>query len=112
MIDPGEENVPFLVLLRRSGAAAGEGLVQQFRRRNAQNVEQAPVRKRAAACTSDLIGEQAHNAFLNTVIVRLHDSRFVLISKPQQSLLLNRSKDKLMSCGIHCSRRRVPYYPE
>ena len=43
--------------------------------------------------------------------MRLYDSNFIEVSKPQQASLLNGRQDTLMNCRIDCRRGRMPYYP-
>lgn len=113
MIYSGKENVPFLMSLRGDRAAAGEVLIQQFNIGHALNGKLTPVRETtAAAFARSLIREEVHGPFLNTIILRLHDSRFIVIGKAQQALLMNGRQDDFMKSRIDASRRRVPHYPE
>jgi hypothetical protein len=80
MIYSGKENVPFLMSLRRDRAAAGEVLIQQFNIGHALNGKLTPVWETAAAALAcGLIREEIHDPFLNAIILRLHDSRFIVI---------------------------------
>ncbi len=51
-----------------------------------------------------------YRLFLNPIIVRLYDSDFVEISKPQQASLMDGREDALMDCGIDVRGSRMPYY--
>jgi hypothetical protein len=80
MIYSGEENVPFLMSLRRDRAAAGKVLIQQFNIGHALNGKLTPVREAAtAAFACCLIREEVHDPFLNAIILRFHDSKFIVI---------------------------------
>src|SRR6266853_1093222 len=80
MIYSGKENVPFLMSLRGDRAAAGEVLIQQFNIGHALNGKLTPVREAAtAAFACSLIREEVHDPFLNAIILRFHDSRFIVI---------------------------------
>jgi len=99
------------MFLRWNSPAAGESGVEQFNFRHAHHRELAPVRQCAAAALArKLIGEEVHNAFLNTVILRLHDANLVVIQKPQQALLMDRAQDDLMNSRIYIGRRWMPHY--
>ena len=99
------------MLLRWDSSAAGEGRVEQFNFGHALHRKLAPVWQcSAAALSRKLIGEEMHNALLNTVILRLHDANLVVIEKPQQAFLMDGRQDQLMRRRIDVSRRRVPYY--
>ena len=101
MVHPGKENVPLLMSLRRDRPAAGKGLLQQLKSRNARHRKLTPVRQTtAAAFTCNLIGKEVHGPFLNAIIMRLYDSNFIEISKPQQASLMNGRQDTLMDCGV------------
>jgi len=111
MIYSGKENVPFLMSLRRDRAAAGKVLIQQFNIGHALNGKLTPVRKAAAAAFArGLICEEVHGPFLNAIILRLHDSFFIVIFKTQQTFLMDGRQDELMNSRIYVSWRRVPYY--
>jgi hypothetical protein len=111
MIDPGKEYVPFLMLLRRDRPAAGECFIQQFKAGHVQNGKLAPVRQTAAAALAcSLIGKEVHNAFLDAIILRFHDSVFTVVGKAQQASLMDRRQDHRVDSGNHIRRRRMPYY--
>jgi hypothetical protein len=113
MIYSGKENIPLLMFLRGDGPAAGERFIQQFKAGHAQNGKFTPVWETAAAALAcGLIREEIHDPFLNAIILRLHDSRFIVIGKAQQAFLMNGCQDKIMNSRIHGSRRWVPYYAE
>ena len=81
--------------------AAGERLLQQLKPGNALHRKLAPVRQAAAAAFAcDLIGKEIYRPLLNAIIMRLYDSDFIEIDKPQQALLVNRREDVLMNCEI------------
>ena len=42
--------------------------------------------------------------------MRLYDSDFIEIGKPQQASFMNGGQDSLMNSRIHCSRGGMPYY--
>lgn len=99
--------------LRGHRPAAGEVLIQQFNIRHALNGKLTPVRKAAAAAfAANLICEKVHQALLNTVILRLHDSRLTVIGKAQQAFLMNGRQDQVMSNRVHGSGRRMSHYAE
>jgi hypothetical protein len=80
MIYSGKENIPLLMFLRGDGPAAGERFIQQFKAGHAQNGKLTPVWETAAAALAcGLIREEIHDPFLNAIILRLHDSRFIVI---------------------------------
>ena len=111
MVNPGKENVPLLMSLRRNRPAAGEGLLQQFNFGHAPHHELAPVRQGAAAALArKLISEEVHSALLNAVILWLNDANLAVVEKPQQSFLKNGCQDALMNSRIDCRRSRMPYY--
>ena len=111
MVHPGKENVPLLMSLRGDSPAAGEGLLQQVKPRNARHGKLAPVRQRAAAALArELIGKEVYSALLNAVILWLDDANLAVIEKPEQSLLMNGRQDALMNSRIDCGRSRMPYY--
>jgi hypothetical protein len=111
MIYSGKENVPFLMSLRGDRAAAGEVLIQQFNIGHALNGKLTPVRQAAAAAFScGLIREEVHDPFLNAIVLRLYDSRFIVIGKAQQAFPMDGRQDELMNSRIYVGRRRVPYY--
>jgi hypothetical protein len=107
--DARKENVPFLMLLRGNSAAAGEGLVQQFKSGHAAHGEFTPIGEApAAAFAADLIREEVHHAFLNSVILWLGDTKFALVRKAQQPRLVNRGQDEFMSSRVNARRRWMP----
>ena len=111
MIHSGKKYVPLLMFLQWDSPAAGKGLVQQLNFRHALHRELAPVRQCAAAALAcKLIGEEVHNAFLNTVILRLHDANLVVIQKPQQALPVDGAQNELMNSRIYVRRRWMPHY--
>jgi hypothetical protein len=111
MIYPGKENVPFLMLLRGDGPGAAEVLWQQFNIGHALHGKLPPVRQTAAAAfATDLKCKKVRHAFLNTVILRLHDSIFTVVCKTQQASLMDGRQNKIMNSSVHTSRRWVPYY--
>jgi hypothetical protein len=111
MIYSGEEDVPFLMLLRRNRSATGKCFIQQFKARHAQNGKLTPVRKTtAAAFACNLICEEVRCPFLNAIVLRLHDSLFTVICKTQQAFLMDGRQNKLMNGRIYAGGRRVPYY--
>ncbi|MCU1255499.1 MAG: hypothetical protein JWM83_1798, partial [Candidatus Angelobacter sp.] len=93
--------------------AAGEVLIQQFNIGHALNGKLTPVRETAAAAfAADLICEKVYHALLNTVILRLHDSRFAVIFKAQQASPMDGRQNKIMNSSIHSGGCRMPYYTE
>jgi hypothetical protein len=111
MIYSGKQYVPLLVPLRRNRPAAGKNFFQQFKLGHAQYGKLAPVRQTtAAAFARGLICKEVHNAFLNAIILRLHDSFFIVIFKAQQASLMDGRQDELMNSRINVGRRWVPYY--
>jgi hypothetical protein len=111
MIYPGKKHVPLLMFLRGHRPSAGEALVHQFNGGHPQNSKLPPVWKTAAAAFAcSLKYKKAHHAFLNAIVMRLHDSIFIVIFKAQQAFLMNGRQDELMSNRIHVNRRWVPYY--
>src|SRR6478735_319540 len=97
--------------LRGDCAASCERLLQQFKVGNARHGKLAPVRQAAAAAFArDLIGKEVYSPFLNAIVMRLHDSNLIEISKPQQASLMNSRQDVLMDRGIHIGGCRMPYY--
>jgi hypothetical protein len=111
MVHPGKENVPLLMPLRRDSPAAGEGLLQQFKFGNARHGKLSPVRQAtAAAFARDLICKEINGLFLNAIIMRLYDSDFIEIGKPQQASFMDGREDALVDRRIHIVRGRMPYY--
>jgi hypothetical protein len=111
MIYPGKENIPFLMSLRGYRSAAREVLIQQLNAGHTQDGKLAPVRQTtAAAFATCLIREEVHDTFLNAIVMRLHDSIFILVCKTQQTSLMNRRQNKIVNSSVHSNRRRVPYY--
>jgi hypothetical protein len=111
MIYPGKKHVPLLMFLRGHRPSARESLVQQFKTGHALNGELTPVRKTAAAAFAcGLICKEIRDAFLNAIVMRFHDSIFIVIFKAQQAFLMNGRQDELMCNRIHSGRRWVPVY--
>src|ERR1700739_3818079 len=91
MVHSGKKYIPILMFLQWDTTAAGKVLVEQFSFRHALHRELAPVRQCAAAALScNLIGEEVHSAFLNTVILQLNDANLVVVEKPQHFPLIYR----------------------
>ena len=113
MVHSSKQHVPLLMFLGRDRPAAGKRFIQQFNAGHTQNGKLAPVRQRtAAAIACDLVSKEVRRPFLNAIVLRLHDSIFIVIAKAQQPSLMNRRQDQLMDSGIHIRGRRMPYYPK
>lgn len=97
--------------LRRNRPAAGESFLKQFNLGHVQHGKLTPVRQTTAAAFSrGLICKEVHNAFLNAIILRLHDPFFIVVFKAQQASLMDGRQDELMNSRINVGRRWVPYY--
>jgi hypothetical protein len=79
------------MMTARNFSVPRKRLVQHFYLLHSANIEPAPSRKSSAALSANLPRKQTRNPFLNAVIVRFDDSFFVLIPKPDQPLLFDRS---------------------
>ncbi len=111
MVHPGKDNVPLLMSLRRDRPAAGERFLQQFKPGNARHGKLAPVWQTAAAAfTRNLICKKVYCLFLHAIIMRLYDSDFIKVGKPQQASLMNGREDALMNARIDDRRSRMTYY--
>ena len=97
--------------LRGDSPAAGKGFLQQFKFGNARHSKLTPVwQTTATALASNLISEEVHYDFLNTVILRLYDTDLALVKEAQQPLLMNRGQDEFVDSRINIWGCWVPYY--
>jgi hypothetical protein len=80
-LDSQEQLIPIMMLARGTGAPARKGPIQQTDIRYRVHLHPSPVRKRATAEAADLIPQELDRTIVNPIIVRLDDSRLLLINK-------------------------------
>src|SRR5580658_5184471 len=87
--DSQEQLIPLMMFARGAGPPTWEGPIQQNHVRDQVHLHPSPVRKWAAADTTDLIPEKLNRTVVNTIIVRFDDSLLLLINKLDQAPLLD-----------------------
>jgi hypothetical protein len=84
-----EQLVPFVMLARGRGAPTREGLIQQTEVSDQSRLHPAPIGKRAAAGTANLIAQELDGAIMNSIVMWFDNPIFVSVEKPNQTSVLD-----------------------
>ena len=85
-----------MVFARSGGPPTLEGSIQKLEVGNQIHVHPRPIRKRAAAGTPYLVGEQSSRAILNSIVMGLYDPFAIVVPKPNDPPVLDRVSEKVI----------------
>src|SRR6266536_2491773 len=97
-------------MLMRLTATAGERLFENLALVNLRHVEKSPAARalpRRAATSMELIHQKPGDALLDSVVMRLDDTRSIVVSNLNQMLVGNRVPELLVHWKINSRTKRV-----
>ena len=103
--DSDEQLVPFLVFARFGGTASRKRPVQQLEIRDQILLCPSPIRQFLTARSGHLVPKELDYAFVNPIIVRLHNTLAVLVVEPEQAFLFNGRPDNWIDVRIDFRRQ-------
>jgi hypothetical protein len=97
-----------MVLLTGSGASSGKSSIEHLQIGYLIHVKPAPIRKLSATGTADLISQESHAAFLNSVIVRFKNPIVLTVVKAKHASVSNCGAKQFIDFGFDRRQRCLP----